>query len=99
MAEELIEAYRSRAVEWRGMFLFPTDVALELLKDFEQNDIRILGCDVFDMPVGDTILARFDDCLDISTKEYWDYSVVELCDLVRDHILSKKDKLFEFTLS
>jgi hypothetical protein len=99
MAKEFIEPYRSRAVVWRGMFLFPTDVALELLKDCEQKDIRILGCDVFDMPVGDTILSRFDNCLDVSTKEYWDYSVVELCGLVRDHILFKKDKLFEFTLS
>jgi hypothetical protein len=99
MAKEFIEPYGSRAVVWREMFLFPTDVALELLKDCEQNDIRILGCDVFDLPVGDTILSRFDDGLDVSTKEYWDYSVVELCSLVRDHILSKKDKLFEFTLS
>src|ERR1700722_9306066 len=43
MAKEFIEPYRSKTVVWRGMFLFPTDVALELLKDCEQNDIRILG--------------------------------------------------------
>lgn len=98
MAEEFIESYRSRVVVWRGMFLFPADVALEFLKDCEQKDIRILGCEVFDRPAGDTILSRFDDCLDVSTKEYWDYSIAELCDFAREHILSKEDKLFEFTL-
>jgi hypothetical protein len=98
MAAELMERYRLRVVVWRDLFLFPADVALEFLNDCEHQEIRLLGCDAFEMPRGDTIRSRFEDNLDVSGKEYWDYSISELCDVIRDYVELRSGKLFEFTL-
>jgi hypothetical protein len=37
--------------------------------------------------------------LDASSKEYWDYSIEELCEVFRDHIRPRSRILFEFELS
>ncbi len=80
------------------MLLLPRDVALEFVTDCERNGIRLLGFDAFEPPASDTIRCRLEECLDVSTKDYWDYSVPELCDVMRDHIRSTDNLLFEFVM-
>ena len=80
------------------MLLFPTDIALEFVNDCERKDIRILGFDAFEPPTDDTIRCSLEDCLDLSLKEYWDYSVAELCDVARNHIRARGRMLFEFVI-
>ena len=95
---ELLARYRSKAIVFREMTLLPKDAALEFVDDCEREDIRLLGCDGFSLPQGDVIRRSVDDVLDVSGKEYWDYSVSELCDVLRDHIRMRAWLLFEFTL-
>jgi hypothetical protein len=95
---ELLTKYRSKAVIFREMVLLPKDAALEFLDDCEREDIRLLGCDGFSLPQGDAIRSSLDDVLDVSGKEYWDYSVSELCDVLRDHVRMRAWLVFEFTL-
>jgi hypothetical protein len=58
--------------------LFPADVAVEAVGEFKQRNLRLLDLDAFDSPTEDTFECRHEDCLDLSRKEYWDYSVVDL---------------------
>jgi hypothetical protein len=98
MSAELLDAYRSKAVLCRDTLLFPSDVAFEVLNHCEREQVRILGCDGFEPPRGDVIQRSLEDCLDLSTKEHWDYSIPELCDVVRDYIRARGGKFFEFVL-
>jgi hypothetical protein len=67
-------------------------VALQFVNHCEREKVRILGCDGFERPRGDVIQGPPEDCLDLSAKEYWDYSIPELCDVVRDHIRARDGK-------
>jgi hypothetical protein len=91
-----LEDYRHRVVKWGDILLFPADVAVEAVGDFKYRDIRLLGLDAFDSSTEDKFGRRDDDCLDFSRKEYWDYSVEELCDIATEHIQFRNDLLFEF---
>lgn len=94
-----LERYRSRGVAFHELILLPATVALEFVTECEQNEIRLLGVDAFEPTGGATLQSCPDAGLDVSTKEYWDYSVAELCDVVRDHIQSVSPHvLFEFLL-
>lgn len=93
---ELLRVYEPRAIRWREMFLFPLPLSLEFLGDCERNDVRLLGFDAFELPEGDSIRCRLEDCLDVSGKDYWDYSIVELCEIIREFIADRPDLLFEF---
>lgn len=76
--------------------LFPTDVAAEAIGEFKQRNLRLLGLDAFDSQTEDEFECRPKDCLDFTHKEYWDYSVEELCDVATEHIQSRNELLFEF---
>ncbi len=91
-----LEDYRHRVVTWGDTLLFPADVAVEAVGAFKYRDIRLLGLDAFDSPTGDKFECRDEDCLDFSRKEYWDYSVEELCDIATEHIQARNELLFEF---
>ena len=95
---ELIAGYRERAVVRQGMVLLPRPVALAFLEDCERNEVRLLGVDAFGGPVGGTIAGPVEDALDLSGKAFWDYSVAELCELLREFIegLQGDERLFEF---
>jgi hypothetical protein len=95
---ELIAKYRSKAIVFREMTLLPKDAALDFLDGCEREEIRLLGCDGFSLPQGDLLRGSPDDVLDVSGKEYWDYSVSELCDVLRDHVRLRAWLVFEFTL-
>lgn len=98
-AAELLASYRERAVLWQEMTLFPPQLALEFLRDCAANQIRILGFESFDPPVGETIRLRSGDELDLSTRDYWDYSVEELCEVAGDAIRAcEAPVLYEFAL-
>ncbi len=55
----LIESYRSRAVVWREMVLFPQALALEFLTDCVKYDLRLLGYDAFESAA---FVARVNAC-------------------------------------
>jgi hypothetical protein len=95
---QLLARYHSKAIAFREMTLLSKDAALEFLDDCEREEIRLLGCDGFSLPEGDAIRSSLDDVLDVSGKEYWDYSVSELCDVLRDHVRMRAWLVFEFTL-
>lgn len=94
--EELLQSYESRAIPWKQMFLFSLSLALEFIADCERNDLRLLGLDAFEPPKGESIRCRLEDCLDVSVNEYWDYSVEELCHVVREFVSERPGLLFEF---
>jgi hypothetical protein len=91
-----LENYRHRVIHWESALLFPTDVAVEAIGEFKQRSLRLLGLDAFDSPTEDEFECRPEDCLDFTRKEYWDYSVEELCDVATEHIQSRNELLFEF---
>jgi hypothetical protein len=91
-----LEDYSHRVVKWRGALLFPADVAVEAVGEFKHRNLRLLGIDAFGSPTEDTFECRREDCLDFARKEYWDYSVLDLCDIATEHIQSKNELLFEF---
>ena len=80
------------------MFLLPLSLSLEFLADCERNHVRLLGLDAFEPPEGDSIRCRLQDCLDVSGKDYWDYSIEELCQIVREFIADRPNLLFEFVV-
>lgn len=95
--KELFEAYRGRAiVHSRDVFLFPTLLALEFVDDCQNNALRLLGYDAFQMLDGGFLQVQ--DYLDVSMREFWDYSVEELCDMVRQRIGTRPELVFEFVL-
>jgi hypothetical protein len=91
-----LESYSHRAVKWGNTLFFPTDVAVEAIKEFRQRNVRLLGLDAFDSPTEGEFECRHEDCLDFSHKEYWDYSAEELCDIATEHIQSRNELLFGF---
>jgi hypothetical protein len=91
-----LEDYQHRVVRWRGALLFPADVAMEAVEEFRRKDLRLLGLDAFESQMEDTFECRHEDCIDFMRKEYWDYSVAELCDIATEHIQSRNELLFEF---
>ena len=98
-SHRLLERFRARGVAFHALILLPTTVALEFVTECEQNEIRLLGLDAFEPSTGVIYQSCPDAGLDVSTKEYWDYSIAELCDVARDHIRSVSPHvLFEFLL-
>ena len=96
--KELLRVYEPRAIQWREMFLFPLSLSLEFLADCERNGVRLLGLEAFDPPQGESIRCRLEDCLDVSGKAYWDYTVEELCAVIHDFLSMRPDLLFEFVV-
>jgi hypothetical protein len=99
MAASDLGTYRSKAVQWQDRLLLPANVALNFLDDCEEKDIRLAGCEAFETAHNGSIRSLPDDGLDASSKEYWDYSIEELCEVFRDHIRPRSRILFEFELS
>ena len=96
--EELVQSYRSRAVVHRDDgLLFPSVLALEFLEECERNELRLLGYNGFIRR--DDGLIQIQDDLDLSGREHWDYSIAELCDIVRERIDARPDLLFEFVFA
>ena len=98
IAPELLERYRPSAVKWNDLLLLPADAALALVDDCEREAIRLLGYDAFEPGQGDTMRCRPEDGLDASGRDYWDYSIEELCDVIRDSIRARASLLFAFLL-
>jgi hypothetical protein len=92
----VLEGYRHRVIKWRDSLLFPADVAIEALNECKQKDIRLLGLDAFGASPDDAIQYQQDGSLDLSGKDYWDYSVAELCDIAMDYVWARNELLFEF---
>ena len=91
-----LEDYADRVVKLNGALLFPADVAVEAVETFKFRDARLLGIDVYGSGVDDEYERLYEDCLDFSQKEYWDYSVEELCEIAVEYIQSRNEFLFEF---
>jgi len=98
MSANLLARYRAKATLWHERLLLPAAVALNFLGDCEQEEIRLLGCEAFEATHDGSIRSLPEDGLDVSGKDYWDYSVAELCDVFRDHIRTRSRMLFEFEL-
>jgi hypothetical protein len=97
MATDYLGPYRSKAVPWRDRLLLPASVALSLLDDCEEKDVRLSDCEAFEAMHDGSIRSLADEGLDASGKEYWDYSVEELCEVFRDHIRLRSRMLFELS--
>jgi hypothetical protein len=91
-----LEDYRHRVVHSGSVLLFPADVAVEAVGAFKHRNLRLLGLDAFGSSSRDTYEPRNEDSLDFTSKEYWDYSVTELCEIATEHIQSRNELLFEF---
>ena len=96
--EQLLRTYEAQGISWRDMFLFTLPLSLQFLGDCERNQVRLLGLDAFEPPEGESIRCRLEDCLDVSGKDYWDYSIEELCQIVREFIADRPNLLFEFVV-
>jgi hypothetical protein len=94
----VLERFRERGRDWKGILLLPGPAALDLLQTCVAEDLRILGVDGFAVSRGDALESRLEDCLDLSGREHWDYSVEELCELAADHVRSCSATLFEVIL-
>jgi hypothetical protein len=98
-ASELIESVRSGAVIFEGRVLLPPPVAMGFLAGCEREEVRLLGVDAFFPPSNGGLRGPLQDSLDFSGKEFWDYSVPELCELARELVMSfDEERVFEFAV-
>jgi hypothetical protein len=94
---QLLQSYRGRAIVYReDVLLFPPALAVEFVNECQHHAVRLLGYDAFSTQTGGFL--QIQDYLDISGREYWDYSVEELCEIVRKRIPTQPDVVFEFVL-